>query len=180
MVEAPMVEADASAAAVALAVGASAHPAEGDAYGLPFRPGDRWTGTYLCRQGSTHMTIAFEDVRRASRSEDDSFEVDVIFEFRFDGDGRPGFAAAEGVARMRGSYDARSRRLRLKGDEWIEQPPGYALVDLVGSVSKTATYSGSVEGPGCSSFSARPEDAERPEKPGSVPLPARSLRPPRP
>ncbi|MBX3198765.1 MAG: hypothetical protein KF894_11565 [Labilithrix sp.] len=163
-----MVEADASSAAIAR--GGAPAPAvdPGDASVVPFRAGERWVGSYVCRQGSTDMTIAFEEVRRAARSKDDVFDVEAVLEFRFDGNGPLGHAAVEGAARMSGKYDAKTRRLRLVGEEWLEQPPGYALVNLVGAVSQAAspslpmTYVGTVEGPGCSSFSARPEGALAP------------------
>jgi hypothetical protein len=53
---------------------------------------------------------------------------------------------------MSGSFDPQSLAVRLKGDRWIEQPDGYVMVDLVGAMSKSGSLSGSVSGPGCSTF----------------------------
>ena len=113
------------------------------------------------------MTIAFGEVRRGARSKDDVFDVEAVFEFRFNGDGPFGYTAAEGAARMSGAYDAKTRRLSLVGEEWLDEVPGYALVNLVGVVSRASpsapmAYIGTVEGPGCSTFSARPTGAPRP------------------
>ena len=183
VVDAPMMDAKAYASALALA----GRPAEAappdDALDLPFRPGDRWIGSYTCRQGKSEMSILFEDVSRATGGDDESLHVEATFEFHFAGSS--GYAPSDGAARMRGKYDPRSRRLRLVGEEWLEQPPGYALVNLAGSFSArgsgrhSSSYSGTVEGPGCTTFSARPEDASLDDEPsgkaGPRPIPPRSL-----
>lgn len=193
VVEAPMMDANASASALALAGGKQAAPIHSaDAPELPFRPGDRWIGKYTCRQGMSEMSIVFEDVSRASGGgeDDGSFNVEATFEFHFAGSST--YAASNGAARMRGRYDPKAKRLRLVGEEWLEQPPSYALVNLAGSVTsrgsgnRALVYSGTVEGPGCTSFSAHPEDAMEllDEKSGSRPRPMtpppRSLPRPRP
>jgi hypothetical protein len=181
VVEAPMMSAQASASALSLVGNAGAGPAR-EGTDVPFRDGDRWSGTYTCRQGKTDMVIIFDEVsRRSPRSAgnegaEESVDVDATFEFHFGG--RPGFPAVDGSARMRGTYEVKSRNLRLKSEEWIDQPQGYGLVNLVGSISAPSgrgpsvgafshqgafspqgalTYSGHVEGPGCSSFSANPD-----------------------
>jgi hypothetical protein len=157
-----MMEADASASALALSGSANAPLPPPSP--LPFRTGDRWIGTYTCRQGPTDMALVFEDIGhlRADDGEDTSVDVSAIFEFHFDGKGRPGFAPAEGRARMHGTYSPKSRRLKLIGSEWIEQPPSYMLIDLVGVLSPSSTpaawngtFTGNVEGGACTTFSAR-------------------------
>lgn len=182
-----MMDASASASALALVGGKQAPPVSpADAPDLPFRPGDRWIGKYTCRQGMSEMSILFEDVSRASGDDDGSFHVEATFEFHFAGSST--YAASTGAARMRGTYDPRSKRLRLVGEEWLDQPPSYALVNLAGSVTsrgsanRALVYSGSVEGPGCTTFSAHPEDAIDllDEKAGSSPRPPRSLPRPTP
>ncbi|HVJ89569.1 MAG TPA: hypothetical protein VM580_07170 [Labilithrix sp.] len=168
VVEAPMVSAESSAATIALATrsqGAFSRPKD-----LPFKSGDRLRGTYQCRQGRTEMTLTFDEVSRnpaRSAGDDDSVDVVALFEFHFDGNRRPGYPSVDGSSKMRGTYDVKSSRLRLTGEEWIDHPSNFALVNLVGLVDKTTgTYSGTVEGPGCSSFSARlddqPSGAQRP------------------
>jgi len=186
VVEAPMMDANASASAIALA-GRPVPPRGEDSLDLPFRPGERWTGTYTCRQGPTEMAILFEDVAPAGGG-DASVDVEATLEFHFAGGST--YAAAEGAARMSGKYDPRSKRLRLVGEEWLAQPPSYALVNLAGTLGvrgaengkRSLSYSGSVEGPGCTTFSVSPADApDMPEqKAGARPLPPRSSPRPRP
>ncbi|MDF2698224.1 MAG: hypothetical protein K0S65_6607 [Labilithrix sp.] len=174
VVEAPMMEASASASALALVGERNSPPPVRDVAGeLPFKPGDRWVGTYMCRQGKTDMVVLFEDVGVGAVRGDDETDVEAIFEFHFDGKGRAGFAASDGAARMRGKYELRSRRLVLKGEEWIEQPQNYALINLVGTVSPgrggvPTSYSGLVEGSGCTSFQAHPEAADAKDVPRSL------------
>jgi hypothetical protein len=173
VVEAPMIEASASASALALVSERSSPPPYLDSSALPFKPGDRWVGTYTCRQGKTDMVLLFEDVGVGAARGDDETEIEVLFEFHFDGKGRAGFAASDGAARMRGKYELKSRRLVLRGEEWIEQPQNYALINLAGTVSSfrdgvPPSYAGSVEGAGCTSFQAHPE---QPPQDGSRSLP---------
>lgn len=138
-----MTGADASAASIALA--AAPLPARPD--DAPLRAGERWTGSYRCAQGKTELSILVEEVTRGD--EENSYEIDAILEFHFDG-GVKGFAPADGSARMHGKYDG--KQLRFKGVEWIDQPTNYQLVDFVGTL-RGSSYSGRVEGPGCTSFS---------------------------
>ena len=187
VVEAPMMDATASASAIALG-GRPAPTKHEDAHDLPFRPGDRWTGTYTCRQGPTEMAIVFEDVSPAGGGDDSSIDVEATLEFHFAGGSS--YGAADGAARMSGKYDPKSKRLRLVGEEWLEQPPSYALVNLTGTLSVrgagsgkgSLSYSGSVEGPGCTTFSVSPPDVlDMPEqKAGARPAAPRSLPRPRP
>lgn len=109
----------------------------------PFERGDRLTGHYVCAQGRTELTLVIEDV--------DGDEVGALFEFDYPGGGGAN-APASGSFRMRGSIDPASRAVRLEADRWIEQPDGYAMVGLVGSVSKSGSMAGTVKGPGCTSF----------------------------
>jgi hypothetical protein len=170
VVEAPMIPADASAAAIALVNDpARRTPAAPESAELPFKPGDRWLGYYQCNQGKTDLVLLFEEVE----PKDDGVDVEAVFEFHFDGNGNPGYAPSAGVARMRGTYDVKARRLRLKGEEWIEQPSNYKLASLAGVVNRLGTYSGTVEGPGCTTFSASSESAPDPASPVSP----RTIRP---
>ena len=195
-----MTTAEAAAAALALG-GHGAQSGPREALDVPFKPGDRWTGTYQCRQGKSDMVIIFEEVDRSERSlatdEDDGeraapgVDVAAVFEFHFDG--RAGFPTADGAARMRGAYDVKTRRLHLKGEEWLDQPPSYRLINLAGLVRTSAgddrvkrpksasgddkvVWSGTVEGPGCTSFVASSEatpasPAEQPRSPRTKPVP---------
>jgi hypothetical protein len=109
----------------------------------PLDRGDRLSGHYVCAQGRTELTLVVEDL--------DGDDVSALFEFDYPGGGGS-HAPASGSFRMRGSVDRDSRALRLDGETWVEQPEGYAMVGLVGTVSKSGSIAGTVKGPGCSTF----------------------------
>ena len=109
----------------------------------PFDRGDRFAGHYVCAQGRTELTLVIEDL--------DGTEVSAIFEFDYPGGGGT-HAPASGSYRMHGSFDPRSGAVHLDPDRWVEQPDGYVMVGLVGQVSRTGSISGTVKGPGCSTF----------------------------
>ena len=119
---------------------ARARPPLADA---PFDRGDRLGGHYVCAQGRTELTLVIEDLQ--------GNDVSAIFEFDYPGGGGT-HTPASGSFRMHGSFDPRTRALRLDGDRWVEQPDGYAMVGLLGTVSKSGSIDGTVKGPGCSTF----------------------------
>ncbi|MDB5219053.1 MAG: hypothetical protein JWO86_6980 [Myxococcaceae bacterium] len=106
--------------------------------------GDRFAGHYVCAQGRTEATLVIEDLV-------DGTDVSAIFEFDYPGGGGD-HAPASGSFRMHGSVDPGTGAMHLDGDRWIEEPDGYVMVSLLGTVSKTGSISGTVKGPGCSSF----------------------------
>jgi len=183
VVEAPMIDANASASALALVRSPVPATQAKDARELPFKPGDRWTGTYTCRQGPTEMAITFDEIGGAGGDDGSTSTIHVEATFAFHFDGSSTYPASDGAARMRGTYDPKAKRLRLVGHEWIEQPQGYALINLVGLVTargsgdNALSYAGAVEGPGCTSFSAHPEGFLEllDEKSGPSPPRSRSL-----
>jgi hypothetical protein len=151
-----MMSADASASAIALMSDPATHAQPSPSLAVdnvPLKVGDRLTGFYTCNQGKTAMVLIINQVAPV---DDDSAEIEATFEFHYDGT-KPGFTKSDGSARMVGKYEAKGRRLRLKGEEWIDQPSNYSLITLVGSLSKAGGYAGAVEGHGCTSFSAIPE-----------------------
>lgn len=113
----------------------------------PFERGDRFAGHYVCAQGRTELTLVIEDL--------DGDDVAAIFEFDYPGGGGAN-TPANGSFRMHGSFDARTGALRLDGDRWLDQPDGYAMVGLVGTLSKSGSIDGTVKGPGCSTFYVAP------------------------
>ena len=141
-----MISADAAAQAVATTIPADSRrpllAAVASSAGA-FVRGDRLSGHYMCSQGRTELTLVVEDV--------EGDDVTAIFEFDYPGGGGNSTPAG-GSFRMHGSFDARSRALRLDGDRWMEQPDGYVMVGLVGIVSTSGSISGTVKGPGCTSF----------------------------
>lgn len=143
VVTAPMVLAsDASVADAGAAARAAVVSNDDDA----LHRGERFTGQYWCAQGRTDMTLIVDDV--------DGPDVDVIFDFHHRETG------VAGSYHMRGSYDRRTRTLRLHGDRWISQPEGYIMIDLFGTMTRARSISGIVSGaPRCTNFSVAPEDS---------------------
>lgn len=142
-----MISADAAARAVEARAASSASPellvARAPSPDAPFVRGDRLGGHYVCAQGRTELTLVIEDLS--------GNDVSAIFEFDYPGGGGT-HTPASGSYRMHGSFEPRTRSLRLEGDRWIEQPDGYVMVGLVGTVAKSGTINGTVNGPGCSTF----------------------------
>jgi hypothetical protein len=156
LVEAPMINAEVAARSAppttSSADGLRARLVSPDGRDAPFERGDRFAGHYVCAQGRTELTLVIEDL--------DGTEVSAIFEFDYPGGGGT-HAPASGSFRMHGSVDPRTGAVHLDGDRWIEQPDGYAMVGLVGQVSKTGSISGTVKGPGCSNFYLDPPPPAR-------------------
>ena len=123
---------------------------------LPIHAGDRLVGSYYCTQGHTELAFVVEDTKSAGY---DGVFVEVTFEFQFDGTsiGKP---SAQGAAKMTGLLDPKTKKLRLHGEDWIEQPSGYRLVDFVGTFGRGGVFSGRVDGPGCTTFTASPERSD--------------------
>ncbi len=121
-------------------------PRRPSAENAPFEPGARYAGSYWCAQGKTPMTLVV-----------DSVEGDVVtFVFSFDFGGNASSPAASGSFLMKGTFDKKVDRLSLRQLRWIEQPEGYVMVDLTGNVSRTGGISGTVGGPGCTTFQVIP------------------------
>jgi hypothetical protein len=144
-----MAAADASApsiASVPLAVSAAAD--------LPIHAGEEWRGHYRCAQGRTDMRLVVDSIAR--RDGDDGYDVEGTFSFLYESpeNGSNAPLSAQGVYRVDGIYRPKQHALRLSGTEWIHQPPSYVFVTFDGSISQAGVYSGRVEGPGCTSFSA--------------------------
>ena len=147
-----------SANALALAVPptSSTAPAARSRLGAseaPFDRGDHLRGHYWCAQGRTELTLVIEDI--------DGNDVSAIFEFDYPGGGTTSTSPASGSYRMRGAFDMHTHALRLDPHRWVEQPDGYVMVGLVGTVSKSGSISGTVKGPGCTTFYL---DGKRPKE----------------
>jgi hypothetical protein len=101
-----------------------------------------WKGAYGCAQGVTGLTLTIDD------TVDD--QVSATYKF---------YAAPEnpdvpaGSFRMTGTYE--DGKLALQGSEWIEQPPGYLMVDYESNPALGIDphhLFGIVLGPGCTLF----------------------------
>ncbi len=101
-----------------------------------------WVGKYICGQGITRLTL---DVRA-----DKGNRVKATFRF---GPVKENPSVPLGSYRMSGTYSALTRRIDLKGVEWVDRPLGYEMVDLRGSMSADGlALKGDVPFVGCSVF----------------------------
>jgi len=101
-----------------------------------------WKGAYGCAQGVTGLTLTIEPAA------DDV--VSATYEF-YAAPENPG--VPNGSFRMTGTYQA--GKLALQGSEWIDQPPGYLMVDYESNPNKGIDphhLFGIVLGPGCTLF----------------------------
>ena len=146
-----MISVDASAALIANELPSSPR----DTRPMP-RAGNRFVGTYLCSQGETKLTIVIDEVGH----DGDDLPVEARFEFLFE---RPRGQGDDvrGAYRMSGRYDMKTRRLALKGGDWIGPPPAnYVPVDIRGSLGKSGdTYNGTIDTKGCTTFDTKLDPA---------------------
>jgi hypothetical protein len=99
-----------------------------------------WTGTYVCAQGLTPVELFISTPRGGAPA--------ALFHF---GDGsidRP-----EGCFAMQGA--AKPGSLAFTATYWVSRPFGYVSVNLLGSIGKAETYTGWVDGPGCTTFAVQ-------------------------
>jgi hypothetical protein len=102
-----------------------------------------WTGTYVCLQGRTGLTLTVE--------EPDGARVRATFHFYAD-PGNPGVPT--GCFSQTGRFDPATRRLTLAGGRWIVRPRDYETVGLAGTVDRAGTVlAGRVtQADGCTTF----------------------------
>jgi hypothetical protein len=100
-----------------------------------------WTGAYHCAQGSTALELEI------SGSEDA-----IVARFAFSAHAsNPGVPS--GSFMMTGRFDAKTATLTLTQQRWINQPPGYIMVDMVGQISASErSYRGRITTEGCEGF----------------------------
>ncbi|MCX4545724.1 serine/threonine protein kinase [Streptomyces sp. NBC_01565] len=92
-----------------------------------------WQGTYLCGQGLTRLDLTI--------TSPGGHALEAVFAFSAHPD-NPG--VPNGSFTMTGSFQ--NGRMTLRGDRWINQPPGYLMVDLEAGVTgpRPALISGAV------------------------------------
>ena len=106
-----------------------------------------WIGTYSCPQGITRLNLQI--------TAKNSGRVDAILNFSAHPDNP---TVPSGSFTMTGTYQASNDAnvpgsLYLKAVKWLKQPPGYTAADLQGNVFiSDKKISGTVIGPGCSTF----------------------------
>jgi serine/threonine protein kinase len=112
---------------------------------VPFASGQTWSGTYVCAQGSTSLLLHIIGVDHA--------HVEARFEFDY----QP--KNIHGEFRSRGDYDPAKRGIDLVPSGWLDQPRGYVMVGMRGLVlADGRTFSGTIEGPSCTTFSVHLTD----------------------
>jgi hypothetical protein len=107
--------------------------------------GGVWQGSYDCMQGETllRLTIAPEaDGERRAH-------------FYF-------FPRRQATDRSSGCFSMTGRPIPgregwflFAQKQWIEQPPGYVMIDMLGRIEADGAFEGRVIGPGCSRFRLR-------------------------
>ncbi|HEX2316033.1 MAG TPA: protein kinase [Thermomonospora sp.] len=105
-----------------------------------------WKGTYTCTQGLTNISL------NITESANGGLEATFRFSPHPSNPSVPSGAFA-----MKGTFNGGV--LDLNGDHWIQQPPGYLMVDLKANVSepRPMVINGEVDSTGsdCSTFSIR-------------------------
>jgi hypothetical protein len=118
---------------------------EGVAVGkTPARPAvlGNWHGKYVCVQGVTALNLRIIE----------SPSGGIAATFRF-GPLPENPSVPKGSYLMEGSFEAKSRRLVLKGVRWLDDSSGYLMVDLDGLLATNGQrISGKVPFAGCSNF----------------------------
>src|SRR5262249_19044594 len=95
-----------------------------------------------CAQGVTGLVLRIAGSGEA---------VTARFEF-FADPSNP--SVPSGAYTMRGRFETKSRTLSLRQERWLEQPPGYIMVDLAGNVSADGrTLAGRMAHESCTTFS---------------------------
>lgn len=106
---------------VALLGGARATPTEAaPPSGCGIVPNSVYVGRYFCAQGWTDMTLTVVDVEGP--------RVQMRGDFAHAGTG------VRGSYLLRGSCFPRTQRMVLIPQGWVQQPPGYIMVGLSGTV----------------------------------------------
>ena len=104
-----------------------------------------WRGSYICAQGETALKLTVTPAKATA------------IEARFDFGPLPrNPEVPKGAFAMQGAFDPASRRMTLKGVEWIDAPFLYVMVDLDGRINAAGNLiTGKVPGPGCTVFELR-------------------------
>jgi hypothetical protein len=102
-----------------------------------------WSGSYVCNQGLTNLTLTI--TRKGSA------DLTAVFAFSEHPD-NPGVPS--GSFNMVGTFDPNGDVVELNATDWIRKPPGFETVDLEGVLDPTQIHiDGEVLAIGCSSFS---------------------------
>jgi hypothetical protein len=112
----------------------------------------KWRGSYSCLQGHTGLLLTIGDAVGAKFSGEFAF---------FPLDDNP--KVPKGRFAVAGAFNSTLSSVEVKGVRWIEQPSGYLMVDLSGTLSDDGrSIDGKVEFSGCTSFHVTREGDARP------------------
>jgi outer membrane protein OmpA-like peptidoglycan-associated protein len=102
-----------------------------------------WVGTYVCAQGLTGLTLTISEATPTSAR--------ALFHFYAD-PRNPGVPT--GCFTMNGEYNPETGQLQLEGNEWLQRPRGYWVVNFDGEVdAEGKSFAGVVTGPrNCTRF----------------------------
>lgn len=144
-----------------VATGQTQSAAPALATSAPALPAAEYTiyqGHYTCGQGRTALTLKINMTGNVA---------DAVFDFKTQRDIRGAFA-------MQGTFDGKTRKIRLQGRNWINQPRNFSTVNLFGRFNADRSrLSGQVIGGGCSTFEVRKTGAETVTMVANQPAPAR-------
>ena len=102
----------------------------------------RWHGSYLCGQGRTGLQLLI------SKADGLAFQGEFAFHALPENPDVP-----SGRFAIEGTFDATTQGVQVKGARWLEQPTGYEMVDLSGTLSADErTIAGTVDFTSCSDF----------------------------
>jgi hypothetical protein len=108
-----------------------------------------YTGAYICAQGTTFLELTVDS--------DQGGDVKAVFRFASgEWDGGRNLTVPPGKFAMKGRFEYGGKMV-LIGDYWIQQPTGYAMVNLDGVIQQQddgkLAYYGRVNGaPSCTDF----------------------------
>jgi len=102
----------------------------------------RWHGSYSCNQGRTGLQLLI------TKADGLAFEGEFAFHALPENPDVP-----SGRFAVQGALDIASDGVTIDGMRWLEQPPGYQMVNLSGTLSADGrTIAGTVDFTGCSDF----------------------------
>lgn len=102
-----------------------------------------WTGSYVCAQGETSLTLAVETARPNNPG-----LADATFTFS---------TGADAATAVHGSYlmsvaSQPTGAYEFTAVRWLQQPAGYVMVGLTGQLTDDGHLAGAVHGIGCTTF----------------------------
>lgn len=110
--------------------------------------GQQWNGSYSCGTSRTILNLFITSVSKSLVS-DDYYNIRAVFYF--------GNSRYQGVYYMDGEFYPNGKKITLHPLDWINQPQGYHMVGMDGSLfegryGKRDVFLGKITAPGCDGF----------------------------